>query len=105
MKVPARLHFLAHEGGEDAVGGDGVLDLDSQQAAHLGVHGGFPELFRVHLAQAFVALNAQVLPDLVEQPVEGLLEVVGGGLRIAPADFGAFADQAGEDFRGARNWS
>ncbi len=53
-KLSARLDFVAHEGGEHTVGLDRVFDLHFEQAAHCWVHGGFPELLGVHLAQAFV---------------------------------------------------
>ena len=43
-KVPPRLDFVAHQHGEHAVGFDGVVDLHFEQAAHGGVHGGFPQL-------------------------------------------------------------
>lgn len=39
---PARLDVIAHQRRENLVGGDGVGDLDFQQAAHRRVHGGFP---------------------------------------------------------------
>src|SRR6185312_6142427 len=55
------LDLVAHEDGEDGVGVDVVLDLHAQQAALGGVHGGFPELRRVHLAATFVALNGNAL--------------------------------------------
>ena len=42
--------------------GDARLDLYPQETAHLGIHGGFPQLGRVHFAQALVALDA--LPRL-----------------------------------------
>jgi hypothetical protein len=95
--MTARFDFFAHQGDEDFVGGDGVVDLHFEQAAHRRVHGGFPELFGVHFAQAFVALDAEVALGFVEQPVEGVLEVADGGLGFAAMDFGAGADQSVED--------
>jgi hypothetical protein len=62
---PARLDVVAHQRGEDFVGGDGVVDLHLEQAAHGGVHGGFPQLFGVHFAQALVALLAEAAFDFV----------------------------------------
>jgi hypothetical protein len=49
-KLPTWFNLVAHKHGEDAVGFDGVVDLDAQEAADGGVHGGFPELGGVHLA-------------------------------------------------------
>src|SRR6185295_14853187 len=45
----ARLDFVAHQLGEDLVGGDAVLDLHLEQAPHAGIHGGLPELLGIHL--------------------------------------------------------
>src|SRR5690606_35748676 len=56
-ELAARLDGVAHEGREDAVGGGGVLDGDLLEDARLGVHRGGPELLRVHLAEALVALD------------------------------------------------
>ena len=55
-ELAPRLDLVAHQHGEHAVGFDGVVYLHPQQAAHGRVHGGLPQLHRVHLAQAFVAL-------------------------------------------------
>ena len=74
-EVTAGFDFVAHEHGEDAVGFDGVVDLDAQEAAHCRVHGGFPELGRVHLTQAFVALTAGGAFGLGDEPLHGLAEV------------------------------
>ena len=57
-EFPARLYLVAHQHGEHAVCFDGVVNLYPQQAAHGGVHRGFPELSGVHFAQALVALAA-----------------------------------------------
>src|SRR5438128_550873 len=57
-EVAPRLDLVAHQHREHVVGLDGVVDLHAQQAAHGGVHRGLPELLRVHLAQALVALAA-----------------------------------------------
>ena len=54
----ARLNFVTHQHGEHAFGFDGVVDLHAQQAPFGGVHGGFPQLGGVHLAQPLVALTA-----------------------------------------------
>src|SRR5262245_64904755 len=61
-ELPPRLHLVAHEGGEDLVGLVRVLDLHLQQRARLGIHRGLPELRRVHLTEALVALDLEPLP-------------------------------------------
>ncbi len=50
-EVTPRLHLVAHERGEHLVGDGGVVHRDLQQGALVGVHGGLPQLLRVHLAQ------------------------------------------------------
>ena len=52
----------------------GVLDVDPQQGARLRVHRRLPELVGVHLAEALVALDRQVLDvELLDDPVALLL--------------------------------
>ena len=46
------------------VGSDTVFDVDLHQPTHLRIHCGFPQLSRVHLAQAFVTLNRLPLAGL-----------------------------------------
>jgi hypothetical protein len=58
-------------------GFDNVFELDLEQRAVLGVHGGFPELRGGHFAQALVALHGVVLlalfDDVGEELAGGLL--------------------------------
>ncbi len=49
-ELSPRLDLVPHEDREEPVGLDRVLDADLEECAFVGVHGGFPELFRVHLA-------------------------------------------------------
>src|SRR5947209_8014688 len=71
---PARLDFVAHEDGEDGVRVDVVLDLHAEEPALGGVHGGLPELGRVHLAETLVALDRKALLGAVVKGAERLLE-------------------------------
>ena len=48
---------IAHQLGEDIVGLVDLLDLHLQQRAFVGVERRFPELVRVHFAEALVALQ------------------------------------------------
>src|SRR5437868_15427363 len=57
----ARLDFVPHERREDLVRGVGIGELYLEQGAGLRVHGGFPELLRVHLAETLVPLNVEAL--------------------------------------------
>ncbi len=49
-KFATRLDLIAHQGGEDFVGTDGIFDPDLEQAAGFGVHRGVPKLVGIHLA-------------------------------------------------------
>src|SRR5690349_4700859 len=60
-ELSARLDLVAHEGREDVVRLVGVLDLHLQERAALGIHGRLPELARIHLAEALVALDLEPL--------------------------------------------
>ena len=57
-EAAAALDVVAHQGGEDLVGGGRVVDRDLQQGAGLGVHGGLPHHFRLVFTQAFGTLYA-----------------------------------------------
>ena len=80
--LPAGVHLIAHEDGDDLVLPGGVLQCDAHQAAVLRVHGGFPQLLGVHFAQALIALDGVVLFAL-GQPAQGFVVV------------GVFLDTAG----------
>jgi hypothetical protein len=103
-KLAPWLNLVAHEHGEDAVGFDGVVDLDAQEAADCWVHGGFPELGGVHLAQPFVALAAGGALGLGQQPLHGDAEVADAFFFLALAftahDLGTVAQQAAEGVGG-----
>ena len=55
--LAARLDVITHQHGENVIGFNRVVNLNAQQAAHGRVHGGFPQLRWVHLAQSFVTLT------------------------------------------------
>src|SRR5450830_384205 len=78
-KITARLNLIAHQNRENLVRLDDILDLDLQKDTVFRVHGGLPELFRVHLSQTFIALNCQPLFGIFEEEVEQILMV--GGLK------------------------
>src|SRR5579884_638213 len=60
-ELAARRHRVAHQHVEDRVGRHGVLDIHLQDRARGGVHSGLPELLGVHLPQALVALDGDLL--------------------------------------------
>src|SRR5207302_10408164 len=71
----AGIHVVAHQDIEDLVGLDRILDLDSQQHPVLGIHGGFPELVGVHLAETLVARDLRFSLHLCELAILLLLGV------------------------------
>src|SRR5690606_36356338 len=60
-KFAARFDQIAHQLGEDRIRVVGFLDLNLEQRARIGVHGGFPKLLGVHFAQPLVALHRNAL--------------------------------------------
>src|ERR1700682_5049979 len=56
-----RLDHVAHEAREDVVGVLALLDLHLKDGARIEVERGVPELARVHLAEALIALQRQPL--------------------------------------------
>src|ERR671917_249019 len=63
----ARRHSRAHQHVECLIRLDAVVDGDLQQRARAGVHGGVPELLRVHLAQSLVALDLGFFTELLQR--------------------------------------
>ena len=49
-KLPARFDIVAHQGGEQVIGGNRIIKPYLHERAASGVHRGFPELFGIHLA-------------------------------------------------------
>src|SRR5450432_4633337 len=73
---PARLDEIAHQRREEAVGFVGILDAYLQERAAGRIHGGYPELLRIHLDETLVAIDGQaLLADLVN-PIAQLFEAV-----------------------------
>ena len=63
----AGFHFVSHEDGEEAVCFDGIGEFYFQHDPLFRIHGGVPQLFRVHFTQPFVALDgAAVAADFVK---------------------------------------
>src|SRR5690606_10629612 len=97
-EVAARLHIVTHQAGEDLVGSDGILDGDTQHATDIRVHGGFPQLFRVHLTKTLVALDIGALARLDHKPREGVIELLHRLARLVTLDGGVGGQQAFEFF-------
>src|ERR1700730_258146 len=58
-------HVLAHQYAEQFIGRRRIVQGHQLQHTYRRIHGGFPELFGVHLAETFVALHAVFLVDLL----------------------------------------
>ena len=56
----ARFYGVAHQHGEYLAGLYCVFNSNLQQSSLLWVHGCFPELLGIHLAQPFVALDREI---------------------------------------------
>ena len=64
--------MFAHEDTEEVIGCDSVFYVYSKQTPSLFIHGGLPELFRIHLTQTFVALDGQTFFCFFHQQLEEL---------------------------------
>src|SRR5436190_6770056 len=85
-EVFPRPDLLAHQHREDLIGQRGVLAVDPQERARFGVHRGFPELVRVHLAEALEPLDRQVLDVEVLDDLVALLLGLGVTRDLSGAD-------------------
>lgn len=57
----ARSYIVAHQHGEDVVGFSGVFNVYLLQHAGFRIHGGFPQLLRIHFTQTFVSLGVDTI--------------------------------------------
>src|SRR5690606_40514240 len=75
-KGAARFSLITHQGGEHLIGTNDVVDGHTQHTAGRRIHGGFPQLFRVHLTQTFITLNVESFFRFTQQPLDRIPEVV-----------------------------
>ena len=66
-------HLVAHQDREDAVGFEGIFNLNPLHHAGGGIHGGFPELLGHHFTEALKALDRVI--GLLTKAFDRLLEV------------------------------
>ena len=65
-ELPSLFDLIAHQDTEDFIGFNGVFNLHLEKRPRFWIHGGLPELFRVHLSQPLISLNPESLfPHLV----------------------------------------
>ena len=96
--MPARIHIVTHQAGKDLICCDGVFDGDLQHAAAFRVHGGFPQLLRIHFTQPLVTLEAGTTTGLHHQPFQSIREVANGALGLATLDIGIGGQQTFQGF-------
>ena len=60
-KFTSWTYIVAHQHGEDVVGFGRIFNVHLFQNTGFRIHGGFPQLFRVHFTQTFVALGVDAL--------------------------------------------
>ena len=92
----ARLDLIAHERREHVICREHIFDPHLHQAAGLRIDGRVPELLRVHLSEALVALNGLAFLRLIEEPGHALLEAADLVPLIAAHHVGALADEPSE---------
>ena len=66
---PPRLHFIAHENGDQGIGFGSILNGHLHQLSMCGIHGGIPQLLRVHFAKALIPLQG-----IAPQALDGLFQ-------------------------------
>ena len=71
------LDLIAHQGDKKIIGSLGIFNPDLQQGAVGRVHGRFPELFRVHLAQTFIPLQVTAPEGLLADDTNQLAPIFG----------------------------
>src|SRR5262245_11935098 len=82
-EIAAGFDGIAHEDGEHLVGADGIFHGDLEERARLRVHRRLPELLRIHLAEALVALEGGPVLGLLHDDLEQALQ--GRRLRLLAA--------------------
>src|SRR5689334_3282881 len=71
----ARLDHVAHQRREDLIGADRILDADLQQTSGIRIDGGFPQLLRIHFAEALEARDRAAALGLFHEPRVRLREI------------------------------
>ena len=74
-KLPARLDLFTHQGRKDVIGIFCILNIYLEQGSFVRMHGGFPQLLRIHFPQTFVALQGAALKRLAFRYSQKLLPV------------------------------
>src|SRR5438270_8210185 len=85
-EISPRLDLVAHQAREPEIGGRGILDVDANENAASGVHGRFPELAVVHLAETLEAADLYTLLCEVDRFVAELFERLRFGALLAKTE-------------------
>ena len=91
----ARLDVFAHQGRENVFGRDGIFQFDLKQGAGIRIHRGFPQLLRVHFAQALESGDGEIFLRVFDDVVQDVDDLF----------LGDFVAVAGDDERGRLNSS
>src|SRR5690554_1597174 len=62
--------MVAHQGREELIRAECVLNCHLQHTSAFWIHGGFPELTGVHLTQTFIALQVMASHRVLCQPTQ-----------------------------------
>ncbi len=87
----ARFHLVAHQDGKGFIGLFGILNGDLNDDAVIGVHGGLPQLFGVHLTKALIAVHLCAGHLLREHGHFGIVVGVLDGVALLHLEQGGWA--------------
>ena len=71
-KISPWFNLVTHKNGEYFICLYCILNFHLQKSAGFRVHGGFPQLFGIHLPKAFVALNFLSFPPSLQDIMQQL---------------------------------
>src|ERR1700748_74031 len=69
-EIAAGFDNVTHEGGENLFSDIRLIDLYLHQRTYGWIERGFPELLRIHFAQAFVALDGKAMTALLHNSID-----------------------------------
>src|SRR5690554_4086743 len=97
-ELAAWFHIVTHQCGEDLICSNGIFHGYLHHPACFRIHGGFPQLLRVHLTQTLIALNIQATLGFLHQPVQSTLERQHYLFAFTTLDVGTVFNQAIQGF-------
>src|SRR6266487_1388678 len=85
-ELAARFDVFAHERRENIFSRDGILQLHPEERAGLRVHGGFPELRRIHFAEALEPRDREIFLRVFHHVAQHVLRFFLGGFVAVARD-------------------